>query len=382
MPCYSESPGSMGATSSSLHNANVPQFQSDRSAPARSRPRRVGAIGFSAFALMLMLAADAAPRPVHSATLTRADQARTPARDFLAFVTVKYVRVRGFYKERGTIWTADLNGSNRRRLATGNHPDISPDGRWVAFLDWSNRLRIVPRAGGSARVIARGVYDGGGLSWAPDSRRLAFTTKGSLLVVDIQTRRRVIIDRGIGIWGVSFSPSGKEVVWARKTGRPRVTIGDVDLFKGATDGGDRRRLTRDRGSDGPVWGRPGIAFARFRPFTLLHPPVELWFVPPDGIGERRISGRNLAPFAWSEDGRRLLAFGVGEAATPPYAVDPTSGKARRLIRHSGEVFTNAFSRDGRWVLAWDKGKLVEVPWSGGAPRLLVRDTDEAADWTR
>jgi len=54
---------------------------------------------------------------------------------FLAFVTVRYVKVRGAYEERGTILTADLDGSNRRRLVRGNYPDISPDGRWVVFLD-------------------------------------------------------------------------------------------------------------------------------------------------------------------------------------------------------------------------------------------------------
>ena len=303
---------------------------------------------------------------------------------FLAFVTVRYVKVRGAYEERGTIWTADLDGSNRRRLVRGNYPDISPDGRWVVFLDWANRLRIVSGVGGSARVIASGAEAGGGFSWAPDSRRLAITNNGSLLVIDIRTGRRVTIDRGVDIWGVSFSPSGKEIVWARKTGqRPRVTIGGVDLFRGAASGGDRWRLTRDRGSDSPVWGRPGIAFARFEPFTLLHPPVELWFVQPNGTGERRISDRNLAPFAWSDNGRRLLAYSVGEASSDPYAVDPSTGETRAVLpRARGEVFTAAFSRDGRLVLAWVDGRLVQAPWIGGKPRVLVQAVDEAADWTR
>jgi len=91
----------------------------------------------------------------------------------------------------------------------------------------------------------------------------------------------------------------------------------------------------------------------------------------------------LAPFAWSSNGRRLLAYAESEVTAYPYAVDPSSGKARTLFRRGGtEVFTAAFSREGRWVLAWDNGKLVQVSWAGSEPRVLVRGVDEAADWTR
>jgi Tol biopolymer transport system component len=244
--------------------------------------------------MTLLLAAAAAPHDVRLSAQSRPVAAGSSTQELLAFVTVRYVKVRGAYAERGTIWTADLDASNRRQLARGNYPDISPDGRWVAFLDWANRLRIVPTGGGSARVIARGPL-GAGFTWAPHSRQLAVIVGGSLLAIDIGTGRRVRIDRDVRIWGVSFSPSGKKIVWARKTGKHRVTLGDVDLFSGSTNGGDHWRLTSDRGSDRPVWGRAGIAFARFEPFTLLHPPVELWFVRPDGTGERLISGQNLAP---------------------------------------------------------------------------------------
>ncbi len=102
-----------------------------------------------------------------------------------------------------------------------------------------------------------------------------------------------------------------------------------------------------------------------------------WFVNPTHTDE------NLAPFSWSRDGRRLLAYADSEATAYPYAVDPSSGNGRSLIRHGrAEVSTAAFSRDGRWVLAWNDGKLVQIPWAGGEPRVLVRGVDESADWTR
>jgi len=301
---------------------------------------------------------------------------------FLTFVTVKEMKVRGAYEEIGTIWTADLDGTKRRRLAAGNVPDISPDGRWVAFVNRANQLQVIASEGGASRLMVRkpNPY---AFRWAPNSRRLGVVIGGSLVVIDIETGERVTIDRGRHVYGFSFSPSGKEIAWARKTGKLTPTLGGNDIYRASTSGGHVHRLTRNRGSSLPVWGPKVIAFARFEPFTLLHPRFELWFLRPDGRAFRRVSDENLAPFSWSRDGRRLLAYADSEVTAYPYAVDPSSGNGRSLIRHGGaEVSTAAFSRDGRWVLAWNDGKLVQIPWAGGEPRVLVRGVDELADWTR
>lgn len=303
------------------------------------------------------------------------------AQPFLAFVTVKYVKVREAYEERGTIWTAELDGSDRRRLAAGNVPDISPDGRWIAFVDNEYQLRVVAHKGGTPRLLVRDA-DPWTFRWAPDSRRLAVVVGGALVVVDIETGRRMTIDRARHFLGLSFSPSGKQIAWAPNTGKLSPTLGGYDIYTASSSGGRVRRLTHDRGSFYPVWGPRGIAFARFEPFTLLHPPLELWFVHPGGRGLRMISSLNLAPLEWSRDGRRLLATWDSEVDAMPYAVDASTGKVRSLIRSRGEQFTAAFSRDGRWVLAVDGQKLVVVPWTGGRARVVARGVDETADWTR
>lgn len=301
---------------------------------------------------------------------------------FLAFVTAKEVLVAGAYEERGTIWTADLDGSDRCRLVAGNDPEISPDGRRVAYLDHRNRVRVVSRDGGPSATVSAATRDYPAFAWAPDSRRIAIASGRTLSVVDLDSGRRVTIDRGALVWGFSFSPSGREIVWARKAGKPAIKTGGVDIYRAPSNGGRSRRLTHDRGSDTPVWGRRGIAFARFDPYAMLHPPVDLWFMQPDGRGARRISKQDLAPFAWSRDGRRLLTFAVSEVDTHPYAVNPATGRARPLARRGAEVFTAAFSRAGDVVLVTDNGRLLEIPWEGRGTRILARGVDEVADWTR
>jgi Tol biopolymer transport system component len=71
-------------------------------------------------------------------------------------------------------------------------PHISPDGKWIAFLSYSNDvasedhpyykqvyLRLMPIQGSPPKIVAY-VYGGQGTinvpSWSPDSRKLAFVS--------------------------------------------------------------------------------------------------------------------------------------------------------------------------------------------------------------
>ena len=59
----------------------------------------------------------------------------------------------------------DLDGSGRRRLATGAHPVWSPDGVSIAFLA-GNTVRIVAADGRNERRVAPGIVVGGVITWA------------------------------------------------------------------------------------------------------------------------------------------------------------------------------------------------------------------------
>jgi eukaryotic-like serine/threonine-protein kinase len=92
-------------------------------------------------------------------------------------------------------------------LASGEAPQISPDGRRVAFIarDPSGRNLVYVRELDSPTAAALGGTDGASQPfWAPDSRRLGFFASGHLKTVSLaggapQTLARATVPRG-GTW--------------------------------------------------------------------------------------------------------------------------------------------------------------------------------------
>jgi Tol biopolymer transport system component len=94
------------------------------------------------------------------------------------------------------LWRMKPDGTGQEALTHDEFnnwfPHVSPDGKWLVFVSFGSDvkpddhpyykqiyLRLMPVAGGSAKVIAY-VYGGQGTinvpSWSPDSRRIAFVS--------------------------------------------------------------------------------------------------------------------------------------------------------------------------------------------------------------
>jgi len=85
----------------------------------------------------------------------------------------------------GTLWSVPLDESGSPRRLTRGHrdtaPEISPDGRWVAFLRAEKKgkpqLHIVEVGGGEPVLLTDAPLGAEAPSWSPDSRRIAFATR-------------------------------------------------------------------------------------------------------------------------------------------------------------------------------------------------------------
>ncbi len=303
------------------------------------------------------------------------------------------------------VWVARVDGRGRRRLAEGNAPKISPDGRWVAFERqlgsrvYPRDLMLVATSGGRPRLLMRAV---GQAVWSPDSKRLAVLQflddrRSALLSITIETGERTTVARGsLSDW--SFSPRGDEIAYVRADpAGSGPFLGDSDVYIAGLDGGGERRVTDDGDSAFAVWGPREIAFARLVPYRGWG-AHEIWLVRPDGSGRRLLTKTprsllgsgivGLVPVAWSADGRALLAALANEFGGVPFAVDPRSGSVRRVGDFDYGAWPDGLSRDGRSVLVsygdvnvTQRTRIEVVPYVGGPGRVFARRAGEAS-WSR
>src|SRR5689334_22560208 len=162
-----------------------------------------------------------------------------------------------------SVWVANDDGSAARKLASnGSGPRIAPDGRTVVFDRIANErpnLMVVPADGsGPARTLAPSWRGEGTLAWSPDSRTIA-TIVGpelnarKLVLIDVATGAQRVVATGF-FSGVSFSPPGDQIVFARSA-TDRYPLRS-DLYSAFTAAGSPAptRLTNDHVSGWALWG--------------------------------------------------------------------------------------------------------------------------------
>ncbi|KTD04461.1 TolB family protein [Fluoribacter gormanii] len=87
------------------------------------------------------------------------------------------------FERYGSIWTANMDGSNAKKITEGYIPEISPDGKYIAYnvVDNSksaNRfLAIIALATGKVTLL-KNVPSSNSFNpvWSPDSQKLLFNT--------------------------------------------------------------------------------------------------------------------------------------------------------------------------------------------------------------
>ena len=237
-------------------------------------------------------------------------------------------------------------------------PELSPDGRWLAFLSARNLFSIdlfladartgevvrrLSSADADPHVDSLRFLESAG-AWSPDSRQFAYAAvaRGDnlILVVDVESgreRRRIELE-GVGeVTSLSWSPDGRTLAFAG------MSEGVNDLYLYDLEAGRLRDLTRDRYTElQPSWSPDGrtLVFASDRgptadPDDLAYAPLGLYTIPAAG-GEptaltRLGEARHIDP-QFSPDGRWIYFLADPDGVSDVYRMPAGGGPAERLTR--------------------------------------------------
>jgi hypothetical protein len=299
------------------------------------------------------------------------------------------------YEVDGSIWRANVNGRHPGRLASGTDPQVSPDGRLVAFLRTTATRRMflhggydtkhngpvtvpsvaavlaISARGGPATAIAEVDPANPDLVWAPDSRHLAIGSAKGLYVLDCRTGSHELIARQSLLYpsySPSFSPDSSSLVYTIYHRR------DDDLHIADLASGRARQITHLGDARSPLWGAKKIAFSHAR---------GIWVLGSGGRHLRQLVSRYAladgyaAPIAWSASGGRLLLSVSSFRPDNRFkTVDGASGE----VGYSGLGDPLGLSRDGSTVITgscggpfnWRFGSIKAVPVSAGKPRTIAK----------
>src|SRR6185437_5444989 len=251
-------------------------------------------------------------------------------------------------------------------------PDISPDGKFVAF-SYLGDIWVVETIGGTARAVTSHPAHDLAPVFSPDGRKIAFSSNrhGSydVYVVPVQGGHptRLTFDSATDqVCG--WTPDGKQILFASTRGTS-FPVG-YELFTVPVQGGPSRRITAAEGKEG-VFSPTGDRLAYVRgPGTWYRKGYrgssndDIWLCNADGGNNRRVTafnGQDNSPM-WSADGKTL--FYVSEIhGTPANIVrlflsstDPSSGgkpsvKPTPVTAHKDDGVRRArISRDGQWIV--------------------------------
>ena len=320
----------------------------------------------------------------------------------------------GIVPMRAQVSRRPLQLEDYYRIREVGAPELSPDGKWVAFtvgtrIEATNgtdhEVWLVPSDGSAParRVSAAGV-DATAPVWRDDTN-LRFTVGRRMFVVNSAQPDRIdstVADSGRARSTVLYSKNG---MWA-------ATLRDVPVMKkvrGARSEFEQRAEEHFKGVQFDYWPFMGDG----RPFPLpnkndpeVNPPQEIYVARANGIVAatekdfRPVTKLMLRPTSldWSPDNSAIAFIADSNyrnerkyARTELYTVTP-DGVVKRLTPNAQYDYAGAtYSPDGRWILTTrhladdfvigrkltygGANDLVLVPANGGAEVNLTKEWD-------
>ena len=258
------------------------------------------------------------------------------------------------------LWAMTLDGPashptvQARELSTGTSihgtPDISPDGRWVAFArndGGAGNLYVTPFEQYQPRPLVISPGDEWSPRWSPDGREIAFAGRDAqsrgVLLADVATGqvRRVSRDGLAPLGVIAWMPGGREVVFPLDLGY-HYAIQDV-----ATGQADTLTAPQEVVSYHLTVPSPDGRLILVNTYTYAPFRRDLWAVERSGRPRKRygIFKHFLTPLLWTKDG--WIYFMSEGAALSRVRAEGGPASQLAVLPQPCSFWQTALSRDAR-----------------------------------
>lgn len=207
-----------------------------------------------------------------------------------------------------TLWRSRADGSERLQLTFPPmgvilNPKWSPDGRFIAFMEWgpvgdpskrTRKIYLVPADGGAPMLLLAGDFLPSDPTWSPDGKSIAYggaiNNQTEIRVLNLDTRQSITVPGSQHMFSPRWSPDGRYIA--------ALTADERQLWLYSFESARWQQLPLPDASwlGEPTWSHDSRSLYVFWNYTVYK------FQFPDGRAEQVVSAKGmeiLAPvFHW------------------------------------------------------------------------------------
>lgn len=310
------------------------------------------------------------------------------------------------------LYLYDFNHGKETQLTDGagedTAPAFSPDGKSLAFLRDGRELELLDLASKRLRTLATGHLDlhrplqsDRPLAWSHDGRFIAVLEWGNRMfrnavAVNVADGKTIALSGLANTFSddVTFSPDGKTFLFITGQRTERGQIASVDLVPRTPHFREdqfrdlfRQTTPNEKHAPGRVPAATGDETKAGG--TKAHKPAPV-VIDAQGIARRLTllpTGLDAQSIALSPDGKTLVVTArvAGRSNLYAWSLDPLASEppvARQLTSTRGDKDDVQFSADGKTVYYLDAGRAFRVPVAGGAAKQLALAADVDIDFAQ